>query len=129
MPQKYTFEECFPQAVGEVAFAYANEDLAQCPITIAYTKYMSGGNDTSAGRPNKGYTGVVSGIDIPQMVSGFNFSQLDAFGGLGPDFVSGAVQTAVNNVRNQAATQINQFISPINTAANQAQSFLGGLFA
>lgn len=36
----YHFMEAFPLSIGEVALAYANEDVAQCQITMSYRKYI-----------------------------------------------------------------------------------------
>lgn len=36
----YHFMEAFPLSIGEVSLAYANEDVAQCQITMSYRKYI-----------------------------------------------------------------------------------------
>tara|TARA_R110002074_G_scaffold349472_4_gene520001 strand:- start:313 stop:942 length:630 start_codon:yes stop_codon:yes gene_type:complete len=45
--QTYTFEESYPLSVGEIAFAYENEDVAVCDIGMTYRKYMSSGSYTN----------------------------------------------------------------------------------
>tara|TARA_B100000941_G_scaffold180950_1_gene129863 strand:- start:1162 stop:1836 length:675 start_codon:yes stop_codon:yes gene_type:complete len=52
LTQIYKFEGCFPVSIGEIAFSYANEDVAQCQISVSYRKYISRSNNNSDSRPN-----------------------------------------------------------------------------
>jgi hypothetical protein len=48
--QAYNFIDAFPMALGDVAFAYANEEPATCQITMSYLKYISTTSHENAAR-------------------------------------------------------------------------------
>jgi hypothetical protein len=57
--QAYNFVDAFPLALGDVAFAYSNEEPATCQITISYLKYISSMTHENAAR---------SGSDVADLV-------------------------------------------------------------
>jgi hypothetical protein len=50
LTQAYNFVDAFPLALGDVAFAYSNEEPATCQITISYLKYISSMTHENAAR-------------------------------------------------------------------------------
>ena len=121
----HEFQDAFPLSIGEVSFAYGNDDVAQCQITMSYLKYSSEtvleNRTTETGQFSSGYP-----ANSP--VSSLPFATLDQLAErAGRDYVGEFRTTVGNNIQGQVTNLQSQVSQRFQATQNQINNRISNL--